>query len=261
VVTIAGGYDVAWVPELGYGTPPASLRERMVRWILDHSDGILAVSENTRAGVLRIAPNRAHWTAVLYNAVDTSRFVLRPQKDRHGVLCVGNIHTSTLILKGWRLFWEVAAAMPDIPFTAVGPALDSVGEHFVADRPSNLMYLGQLSGEELIAQYQRSAVYFQGSRQESFSLSLAESMACGCIPVVAGRGALPEVAGEFGYYFDQFTPECAVAAVREALAAPEEQRTRVRQRIVERFNTERRRKGLCNAVADVLNTRSRSTRR
>jgi glycosyltransferase involved in cell wall biosynthesis len=261
VITVAGGYDVAWVPEIGYGTPPGSRRERLVRWILNHSDSILAVSEDMRAGVRRIAPHAIEKTTLLYNAVDVTRFNFDPRQDRQGVLSVGLINTGTLIKKGWRLFWALAAAMPEVPFTAVGPAIDAAGKQLVSDRPANLTYLGELTGADLTVQYQRAAVYFQGSRHESFSLSLAESMASGCIPVVARRGALPEVAGEFGHYFDQFTPECAAATVREALATPKEHRTLIRQRIVELFNTDRRRKGLCDVVANVLDTRSRSKRR
>jgi len=112
--------------------------------------------------------------------------------------------------------------------------------------------LGELSSDELVRQYQQAAVYFQGSIHEAFSLALAESMACGCIPVVSRKGALPEVAGEVGYYLDDLSVESAVRAVNEALSAPEERRAAARQRIVDHFDLERRREALCHLVRETI---------
>jgi glycosyltransferase involved in cell wall biosynthesis len=226
---------------------------------LQNSHRVLAVSKATQTGILRIAPEVAPKTRLLYNAVDTDRFVIDTARTRGGVLCVGAINNSTLVNKGWSLYWEVASAMPDVSFTAVGPATDGAGEKFVSQYPANLRYLGQLTGADLVTRYQEAALYWQGSRHESFSLSLAESMACGCIPVVSRRGALPEVAGDSGYYLDDFSVENAVATIRKALAAPDSARAAARKHIVDHFGIEHRRTELCAEVTAVLDQRDRYT--
>jgi glycosyltransferase involved in cell wall biosynthesis len=257
IITVVGGYEAAWDPEIGYGTPPGSLRERYVRWILRNSNRILAVSNATLTGIHRLAPEVAPKTRLLYNAVDTDRFAMIAGTMRRGVSCVGAINKSTLVNKGWLLYRDVASAMPDVPFTAIGPATDEDGRKLVSQRPPNLRYLGRLTGVDLVAQYQEAAVYWQGSRHESFSLSLAEAMACGCIPVVSRRGALPEVAGDSGFYLDDFSVENAASTIRKALAAPDSERAAARQRIVDHFGIEHRRAELCAEVAAVLQTGSR----
>jgi glycosyltransferase involved in cell wall biosynthesis len=252
VITIVGGYEAFWIPEIQYGIAPGSFRARVVQWVLAHSDSVVAVSEASERGLFAHYPEISSKTKRIVNAVDTSRFHILAEGDRRGVLCVGIINHTTLDVKGWRLFWETAARLPGVPFVAVGSATDRQGADFVSKRPPNLLWLGALYGTDLVHAYQSASVYFQGSRHESFSLALAESMACGCIPVVSRNGALPEVAGEVGYYLDDLSVESAVRAINEALSAPEEKRAAARQRIVDCFDLERRREALCHLVRETI---------
>jgi glycosyltransferase involved in cell wall biosynthesis len=191
-------------------------------------------------------------TTRVYNAVDTSRFLLPQGLNRGGVISVGVINQSNLSRKGWSLFWKLAGRMPTLSFIAIGKAVDKEARELVTHRPSNLTWLGELSDDALVRQYQQAAVYFQGSAHEAFSLALAESMSCGCIPVVSRNGALPEVAGDVGCYLDDLSVESAVKAITEALQAPQERRTAARQRIVEHFDYERRREALCGLVRETI---------
>jgi len=252
VVTILGGYETIWIPEIHYGVLPRSFRGRVLRWVLKHSDRIVVVSEASERGLSSHYPEVTPKTKRISNAVDTNYFQSGAENNRQGVLCVGVINRTTLRVKGWRLFWEAASSLPKVPFVAVGPAVDNAGRDLVSRRPPNLLWLGALYGEELVRQYQTASVYFQGSMHESFSLALAESMACGCIPVVSRNGALPEVAGDVGYYLDDLSLESAVKAITEALQAPQERRMAARQRIVEHFDYERRREALCGLVRETV---------
>jgi len=252
VIQIIGGYEAAWVPEINYGIDPRSMRASVLRWVLRHSTLILAVSKETESGVLRVAPDVAGKLRIVYNGVETSRFSIDDSVMRQGVLSVGLMNESTLVKKGWKLFWETAAAMPDTPFVAVGPALDQAARDLVAQSPPNLQWLGGLFGEDLLRQFQQASVYFQGSRHESFSLSLAEGMACGCVPVITRFGALPEVAGELGFYCEDLTPQSAARAVKAALDAPPNHRILARQRIMDNFDVEIRRRALTAIVEETL---------
>lgn len=252
VLTIVGGYEVFWYPEIKYGVPPRSLRARYVGWVLRHSDRIAVVSKFMENRLSVLHPDAIRKTVLIPNAVATERFQPGTEQIRQEVLSVGHLNANTLAVKGWTLFRDVARTMPKIRFAAVGPVDDRVGREFVAGFPPNVKWLGALYGPELVRQYQNASVYFQGSVHESFSLALAESMACGCIPVVSRNGALPEVAGDTGFYLDDLTPESAIMAITAALNAPEQRRLDARDRIVQNFSLKRRRQALCDLVHQMI---------
>lgn len=259
VIQIIGGYEAAWIPEIGYGINPRSWHGMVLRWMMRRSDRIIAVSKATQAGILGKVPGIADRVHCVYNAVDTRHFTFDHNAAREGVLCVGSISRMTIVLKGWKVFWETAAALPEIPFTAVGSATDQPARDFIARRPPNLQWLGELHGPDLLQQFQAASVYFQGSRHESFSLALAEGMACGCVPVVSRQGALPEVAGDIGFYLDDLTPEAAVRAVNAALNAPPSHRIAARKRIIDNFDAEIRRRALIAIVEETHSAQSTCT--
>jgi len=240
LVIVIGGYEAVWIPEIKYGIRPGSASHRILRWILASARLVLTVSEHTSRGMLTSLPDLPNQTRMIYNGVSTSHFNPGTTGSRVSVLCVGMIAAHTITTKGWDLYWEAAAAMPDVSFIAVGPTSDDAARRFVNHRPANLTWLGPLHGPELVSAYQQASVYFQGSWHESFSLSVAEAMACGCIPVVTRVGALPEVAGDVGFYLADRTVPSAVSAIRAALQAPPEYRLRARDRIVSNFSAERR---------------------
>jgi glycosyltransferase involved in cell wall biosynthesis len=256
VATIIGGYDGAWVPDIAYGVRPGSYNACRVRWILRKSDRIFAVSHDIKSGVQRLADDVTANIRIMYNAVNTDYFRPDESKQRVGVLCVGNIHATTIERKGWRLFADAAAAMPHVPFCAVGPARDEAAQYFVNDAPSNLTWHGELTGEPLVLQFQAASVYFQGSRHEGFGVVVAEAMACGCIPVVTRAGALPEVVGDSGFYMTNFQADSAVTAIRAALEASDERRHSIRRRVVDLFGIEQRRHNLCTEIQSMIENTS-----
>ncbi len=256
VLTVIGGYEAAWVPEISYGVDPNSYSACLVRWVLRHSDVILAGSQENVAGISRLAVDVIAKTRTIFHAVDTSRFKLGEQTQRDGVLSVGIINSATIERKGWSLFWEVASRMPDVSFIAVGASTDETARQLIARAPSNLTWCGELSNEELVSQYQAASVYFQGSRHEGFGVAVAEAMACGCIPVVTRAGALPEVVGDSGFYLADFQADSAVTAIRAALEASDERRHSIRRRVVDLFGIEQRRHNLCTEIQSMIENTS-----
>ena len=59
------------------------------------------------------------------------------------------------------------------------------------------------------------------SRYESFGYTLAEGMACGCVPVTTGRGGQPDIVrhGENGFVADVGTPVQLAQGLEWALDA------------------------------------------
>jgi glycosyltransferase involved in cell wall biosynthesis len=264
VATIVGGYEVAWLPEIPYGIPPGSVQHRIVRAILHYSNQVLTVSQITDQATRNLLGETHPPIQLIHNAIDTDHFCVDPAVARRTILTVAHFKSTTVEVKGLRLFWEVAEAMPDEEFVAVGPAHDDAGRALVGNCPPNLRWLGPLYGPELLLQYQQAKVYFQGSLHESFSVATVEAMACGCLPVVAPNGALPEVAGDSASYLEALTPEAAVRAIRDALTRPEVERQKARARVVERFAVSRRQEALFQVIdrliADGRQTETAATR-
>lgn len=61
----------------------------------------------------------------------------------------------------------------------------------------NVEYSAAVDQEELVANYQESAFFIHPNIwEETFCVSLAEAMKCGCYPIITDIGAIPEVATE-----------------------------------------------------------------
>ena len=255
VVPVIGGFEVAWIPSAGYGIKPGSLKERASGLLLRQAARILTVSEFTTCAAVDRYPGVSGKIDLVPNAVDTARFIFGGASDRRGVLHVGRYGSQAIGVKGAMLN-EVATALTGVEIKLVGPVVDEEGRRFVQSMPNNVKWLGELHGDALVEAYQCASVYFTGSLHESFSLALAEAMSCGCIPVVAPSGALPEVVADTGIVLSDRTVACAIEGIRQAMTWGAERREAARRRIVEHYDLERRRRSLVRLVNELLRTRS-----
>jgi len=61
----------------------------------------------------------------------------------------------------------------------------------------NVEYSAAVDQEELVSAYQESSFFIHPNIwEETFCVSMAEAMKCGCYPIITDIGAIPEVAGE-----------------------------------------------------------------
>lgn len=67
---------------------------------------------------------------------------------------------------------------------------------------SNVLKLGFVPEEDLVAIYNLAGVYVQPSFYEGFGLPVLEALSCGCPVVCSNTSSLPEVGGEAVFYFD-----------------------------------------------------------
>jgi glycosyltransferase involved in cell wall biosynthesis len=150
--------------------------------------------------------------------------------------------------KGYWDFLKVAERMPNISFLHAGGASINCSSELGRPLPKNVSFRGRLSDEELEKLMRSAKVYLQLSRHEGFGCSVAEAMMCGCIPIVSDAYSLPEVVGDTGIILNSRDPETVAKAVKEALAMPESEGLRARQRILEHFSYEARAKGILDLV-------------
>jgi len=198
---LRGGYDLSnWIE----GT---SLRE---------ADAVIAVSEGTRADILRVSDARPERVHVIYNGIDTALY--RPTNgketlERYGidpnrpfVLFVGRITRQKGIVHLVRALPQIdpdvqivlCAGAPDTQEIAaeMGAAVAAAS----AARSGVIWIRDMLPREDVIPLYSEAAVFCCPSIYEPFGIINLEAMACGT-PVVASKvGGIPEVVvdGETG---------------------------------------------------------------
>jgi glycosyltransferase involved in cell wall biosynthesis len=239
-VLVVGGYDVANMPQIGYGHQRGGLKKWVSRWTMRLATRLITFSNYSGDEAERNASISKEQVSTIYIGVPDP-FVSLPQGQRGRIaLTVGNVDRSNLLRKGHEAFVRTAALMPDVNFVLAGAWQDSAVDHLRAIATPNVTLTGWLSDEALGDYYRRASVYVQPSLHEGFGLSVAEAMLAGCVPVVSRVGSLPEVTGNSGIFVDTPAPAAIAKAIAEALTYPEEARAPIRQRILDEFPLERR---------------------
>ncbi len=245
-LVVIGGYEVAYVPEINYGSLLSPLERVKVKFVLRHASTVLPVSRSTAMEMLRVAkPKRFE---IVYNGVDVEKFKPLGKKEDL-VITVANITESTIKKKRLDVFVKAATFLPEIQFVLVGKYDNSI-QHLRKIAGSNVVFTGYLSDEALLNCYRKAKVYCQLSTQESFGVALAEAMACGCVPVVTKRYALPEVVGDTGFYVPYNDPKATAEAIKKALKS--NMGERARERIEKRFSIKTREEKLVKEIVNLF---------
>ena len=251
-VVVASGYDVAAMPEIGYGNMRGGPRRVIGRQVFALADRVLAVSHFTRSEAMRNAGVPAAKLRVVPHGLDAGRFQPGPASARvPQVLTVGGATPATVRTKGLHEFAALAARFPALDFLVVGRQKAQTAAELRAIGGPNLKLLGPQQGNDLVALMQGSAVYAQLSAYESFGMALAEAMLCGCVPLVTDRGALPEVAGPGAFVAPYGDLAAYACALERALAAGPEAGEAARRHIAAEYPLERRRQTLLAVLEEV----------
>ncbi len=247
-VVVAGGFDVADVPEIDYGNLLNHSRARRTRYALNHANLVLAVSKSTYGEAVRCCGRRN--IEIVYHGFDSRRFLPQGEKERV-VLSVGDVNVSSMRRKGIATFVDAANFLPSVPFLLVGRVHEDVREILEEKKPENLRIVGRVPDSELLDSMQRSKVYVQVSAHEGFGCSIAEAMLCECVPVVTRRGAIPEVVGSCGHFVPYDSPRSTAKAIGKALDDLEKGK-QARQRIKKEFPLVKREESIVRLVSRLI---------
>lgn len=251
-IVIAGGDDVARVPEIKYGMFCFWWKRWCPLFAFRYADLTIPISRfneketliNARANPKKIKMIYHGFLSDLYKKNTT--FV----KEKIAIT-IGAVSSETIIKKGLKLFVESANLLPDTKFLLIGPDKDGALCHLKETAPKNVEFLGGIYGQDLVEICGSAKVYVQASAHESFGCSLAEAMLCECIPVVSRNGAIPEVVGEAGFYIDKLTPEGVAEKIKYALNLPDSYGKAARQHIVEHFPFHKRNQAILSVIENI----------
>ena len=247
-IIVVGGYEVAYIPAINYGTLLSPIGRLEVKLILTHASKILAVSKSSEKEILHFAKPKT--LKVVYNCVDTKKFSLSSAKGKLVMTVVAKISSNTVKIKRLDTFLKASVYLPDAEFILVGENSGGLMDFLKKMESPNVKLTGYLNTEALLPYYQKSKVYCQLSTHESFGVALAEAMSCGCVPVVTREYALPEIVGDTGFYVPYNDAEATAEAIRQALTS--DKGLKARARIEKYFSSKTREKKLIREISDLV---------
>ncbi len=194
------------VEQLGRGYHLSAWMERTA---IEGADAVIAVSEETRADVLRLFDVEASRVRVIHNGIDPGEYrpaVSRAALLRHGVdperpyvLFVGRITRQKGIIHLVRAIPAIdpglqvvlCAGAPDTP--EIGREMAAAVAEVQAVRPGVVWVREMVSRAEAIELYSHAAVFCCPSVYEPFGIINLEAMACETAVVASAVGGIPEV--------------------------------------------------------------------
>ncbi len=253
---VLNGTDCVSFPEYNYG----SLRKPLLKLFIKYSqkwttkllpvDGSLMYQEHSfdenvtikKQGVKAFFPNIKTPFSVIPNGFDTQFWNFKNTSERQGfITVVSTSNKSTAIFKGVDLILEIAKKYPNQQFTIVGIS-EELQQKF--DKTDNVHFYSFVEKEFLRELYCKHQFYMQLSVNEGFGCALSEAMLCGCIPIVANSGALPNVAGKSAFIVNHRTIESVKSVVEKVLNLSETEKEILsndsRKHILTNFGIEKR---------------------
>lgn len=249
VIVVVGGYEVAKLTEIGYGAMLQPIYAHIVKFVLNHADKLLAVSEFNKKEILKYAKPKNIRLIYASSPIDCDKFRPKGQKEDL-VITTGFIRQIAIKRKGFETFIKSAEYMPEVKFVLVGGYLDDSIAYLKSIAPSNVTFTGAIDSDEVLRWCQKAKVYCQLSYYESFGMALAEAMAYECVPVVTDKGALPEVVGDTGFYVPYGDAEATAEAIKEALIS--DKGKEARKRIKSMFPLGKLERELVGEVEELL---------
>ena len=216
-IVVVGGYDVANVPEIGYGlwAQGSMLEKILCKYSISHADFALPVSKFHEKEMLKIAIPRKY--EVLYNGIPDDFCKEKIWEKDRKIATISILKKDNIKRKGLLTYLKVAEYFPEYEFIIIGKPIDETPEILKKYAPENVKILGFLTHKELVNTLKKCSVYMQLSAYESFGIAVVEAMQCGCIPVVTNRGALPEVVGNTGVVVEYGNTDDIVKGLQRAM--------------------------------------------
>ncbi len=248
-IVVVGGYEVADVPEIGYGAVINPKMFNTVKYVIDNADIMLTVDESLKKDAIKNYEVRGDNILTLPTGYDYEFF--KPEgKKENLVITVSYINNIVIKRKGLDTFIKTASILPDVNFMIIGPDIGGSTGSLKAIAPPNIKFINYLPQNELLKWYQKSKVYCQLSRYEGLPNALCEAMLCECVPVGTEYSGIPNAIGDTGFYVPYNNPEATADAIEKALLS--DNGKDARERIIKEFPVSRREGVLKDLIPRII---------
>ena len=247
-VVVIGGYDVANMPEIRYGSLSSPLRKRLTLFTFKYSTLCLAVVEELENKIKAVCPKAN--TQTLYTGYKFfEKGEIAIQENREKIVLTVSItdNYQRIQVKGIDRFRELAELLPDFQFIIIGANESS--KSFFEPIPQNLLLLTPLNQNELINYYSTSSFFAQFSRSEGLPNALCEAMLYGCIPIGTNIGGIPTGIGSTGLLMNDW--DAGTAANYIIKNHNKANREACQMRIKEKFDWSFRREKLLKEINQI----------
>ena len=199
------------------------------------SDAVIAISRQTKADLTEVIGMDGSLIRVIYPGRSEDFQPMPPSRPagvarRHGIhgryiLYVGSLGPHKNVATLLRAY-QRARREGDLAAKLVVVGNPRWGEETLAIREmllvrDDIVLTGEVPQDDLPALYAGADLFVFPSRYEGFGLPVLEAMACGTPVILSDRGALPEVAGEAGYYVDPDDEHALADAICQIAGDPE----------------------------------------
>jgi glycosyltransferase involved in cell wall biosynthesis len=228
------------------------IKWQMQRFALKKADAIITDSQSSKKDIIKYVRAKEHKIKVVYLAAGENFRVLDDKSWALDLRKKYNLPEKFILYVG-DVTWNKnlprlidAVKELKIPLVMIGKSL--VSEDYDKENPwnedlnrvnklakgdENIIRLGFVSAEDLIAVYNLAMVFVLPSLYEGFGLPVLEAMACGCPVITSKEGSIPEVAKEAAFYVDAYDIESISSGIKEVFGS-------------ENFQKQLREKGLEN---------------
>ena len=229
-----------WHELLRYGASMMTLKMIALRfaqsWSFRKAGATIFLTEYARRAVLEVCGALPGPTPVIPHGIDP-RFVQAPRRQRELAECdEANPFRALYVsaVEPYKHQWQVAEAVAALRAGGMPITLDLIGPansgtlpklietlHRVDPSGSAIRYLGEVPYEALHARYQAADLCVFASSCETIANILIEGMASGLPTACSDGGAMREVLGDAGVYFDPEEPASIAAAIGQLAGSAE----------------------------------------
>ncbi|MCX7878253.1 MAG: glycosyltransferase family 4 protein [Ignavibacteria bacterium] len=260
-----GGYDADEILPEEALTLKQKFRKFCVSYSVKNCTKLLPVSEPVKEHLLEFAPHLK--PEVINCCVDTSKFKPEDMMSKENLVITiggGGDFIKEALRKKLDFFIEIGNQFNerypeyDAKFYLIGHNEETQTYKYLRNfikHPNVQLKAFAETPEELINYMQKASVYMQLSHYEAFGIAQIEAMLYGCIPVSNPGGAIPYVVGDAGFLIKDYRMDEYIRVIKEILDGKHENlRLKARQRVMQNFSLESRRKKLLQTIDYLLNS-------